>query len=37
VVTAKLVADRAWELLFVLGQARLKGTVQMIINRVANR
>jgi len=37
VVTAELVADRAWEFLFVLGQARLKGTVQMIINPVAIR
>lgn len=37
VVTHELVADRAWEFLFVLGQARLKGTVQMIINPGAIR
>ncbi|MEQ8232001.1 MAG: cyclase family protein, partial [Gammaproteobacteria bacterium] len=37
VVTAELVADQAWEFMFVLGQARLKGTVQMIINPVAIR
>ncbi|MEQ8660813.1 MAG: cyclase family protein [Gammaproteobacteria bacterium] len=37
VVTAALVADQAWEFMFVLGQARLQGTVQMIINPVAIR
>jgi len=37
VVTAELAADRAWEFLFVLGQARIKGTVQMIVNPVAIR
>ncbi|MEX2482112.1 MAG: cyclase family protein [Gammaproteobacteria bacterium] len=37
VVTEELVADQAWEFMFVLGQARLKGTVQMIINPVAIR
>jgi len=36
-VTAELVKDRAWEFMFVLGQARLKGAVQMIINPVAIR
>lgn len=36
-VTAKLVADQAWEFMFVLGQARMKGAVQMIINPVAIR
>ena len=36
-VTADLVADRGWEFMFVLGQARLKGAVQMIINPVAIR
>ena len=37
VVTAELVADQAWEFMFVLGQARIKGTVQMIVNPVAIR
>ena len=37
IVTRDLVRDQAWEFLFVLGQARLKGTVQMIINPVAIR
>lgn len=37
VVTEALVADQAWEFMFVLGQARLKGTVQMIINPIAIR
>ncbi len=37
VVTAELAADAAWEFMFVLGQARLRGTVQMIINPVAIR
>ncbi len=36
-VTEELVKDQAWEFLFVLGQARLKGAVQMIINPVAIR
>ena len=36
-VTAELVADEGWEFMFVLGQARLKGAVQMIINPVAIR
>ncbi|MFT4584115.1 MAG: kynurenine formamidase [Gammaproteobacteria bacterium] len=36
-VTHELVADEAWEFMFVLGQARIKGTVQMIINPVAIR
>ena len=37
IVTSELVADEAWEFMFVLGQARIKGTVQMIINPVAIR
>lgn len=37
IVTAELVRDQAWEFMFVLGQARIKGTVQMIINPVAIR
>ena len=36
-VTAELVADKAWEFMFVLGQARFKGAVQMVINPVAIR
>ena len=36
-VTSELVADEAWEFMFVLGQARIKGTVQMVINPVAIR
>lgn len=36
-VTHELVADKAWEFMFVLGQARLEGAVQMIINPVAIR
>lgn len=36
-VTRELVRDRAWEFMFVLGQARLEGAVQMIINPVAIR
>jgi hypothetical protein len=36
-VTHELVADQAWEFMFVLGQARIKGTVQMVINPVAIR
>ena len=34
-VTRELVNDQAWEFMFVLGQARLEGAVQMIINPVA--
>lgn len=37
IVTAELVADEAWEFLFMLGPARFKGAVQMIINPVAVR
>ena len=37
IVTEGLVGDAAWEFMFVLGQARIKGTVQMIINPVAIR
>lgn len=36
-VTHELVADEAWEFMFVLGQARMEGAVQMIINPVAIR
>lgn len=36
-VTRELVADKAWEYMFVLGQARMQGAVQMIINPVAIR
>lgn len=36
-VTSQLVADEAWQFMFVLGQARIKGTVQMVINPVAIR
>ncbi len=36
-VTRELVDDEAWEFMFVLGQARMKGAVQMIINPVAIR
>jgi kynurenine formamidase len=35
--TAPLVADRAWEFMFVLGHARITGAVQAIINPVAIR
>ena len=35
--TGALVRDEAWEFLFVLGQARIKGTAQMMINPVAIR
>jgi kynurenine formamidase len=35
--TAPLVADKAWEFLFVLGPARITGAVQAIINPVAIR
>ncbi len=37
IVTGELAADEAYEFLFVLGPARLKGAVQMIINPVAVR
>lgn len=36
-VTAELVADQAWEFMFVLGPARFRGAVQMVINPVAIR
>jgi kynurenine formamidase len=36
-VTRELVNDEAWEFMFVLGQARMEGAVQMIINPVAIR
>jgi kynurenine formamidase len=36
-VTRELVNDKAWEFMFVLGQARMQGAVQMIINPVAIR
>ncbi len=35
--TDQLVADKAWEFLFVLGQPRFVGAVQMVINPVAIR
>lgn len=35
--TDELVADEAWEFLFVLGHAKFKGAVQMMINPVAIR
>jgi kynurenine formamidase len=35
--TNELVADQAWEFLFVLGQPKMKGAVQMMINPVAIR
>lgn len=35
--TRELAKDRAWEFLFVLGPARLRGAVQMIINPIAIR
>jgi kynurenine formamidase len=35
--TGPLVQDKAWEFLFVLGQAKIRGAVQMIINPVAIR
>ncbi len=34
-VTRQLVDDKVWEFMFVLGQARMQGAVQMIINPVA--
>ncbi len=36
-ITHELVADNAWEFMFVLGQARVKGAVQIVINPVAIR
>ena len=36
-MTHELAADDAYEFLFVLGQARMEGAVQMIINPVAIR
>lgn len=35
--TRELVKDKAWEFMFVLGPARLRGAVQMIINPIAIR
>jgi len=35
--TRELVKDQGWEFLFVLGPARIKGAVQMIINPIAIR
>jgi kynurenine formamidase len=35
--TRELLADEAWEFMFVLGAARLKGAVQMLINPIAIR
>jgi kynurenine formamidase len=35
--TRELVADEAWEFMFVLGPARMTGAVQMIINPIAIR
>lgn len=35
--TGPLVRDQAYEFLFVLGQAKVRGVVQMIINPVAIR
>jgi len=35
--TRELVKDRGWEFLFVLGPARIRGAVQMIINPIAIR
>jgi hypothetical protein len=32
-----LVKDKGWEFLFVLGPARIRGAVQMIINPIAIR
>lgn len=37
IVTRELAADRVWEFMFVLGQPRLAGSVQAIINPVAIR
>ena len=33
--TSELAKDKAYEFMFVLGQARIRGTVQMLINPVA--
>ncbi len=35
--TRELVKDKGWEFLFVLGPARIRGAVQMIINPIAIR
>lgn len=35
--TGPLVKDQAWEFMFILGQAKVRGAVQMIINPVAIR
>jgi hypothetical protein len=35
--TQQLVDDKVWEFLFVLGQARMTGGVQSIINPIAIR
>ena len=35
--TGQLVRDEAYEFLFVLGQAKVRGAVQMIINPIAIR
>jgi hypothetical protein len=35
--TGPLVADKAWEFMFVLGHARITGSVQASINPVAIR
>jgi hypothetical protein len=35
IVTRELVADKAWEFMFVLGPARIRGAVQMIVNPIA--
>jgi len=35
--TAELLADEAWEFLFVLGQPRFVGAVQMVVNPIAIR
>ena len=37
VVTENLAADEAYEFMFVLGHAKVKGAVEMIINPVAIR
>ena len=36
-MTEELAADETYEFMFVLGQARVRGAVQMIINPVAIR
>jgi hypothetical protein len=33
--TGPLISDQAWEFLFVLGQAKIRGAVQMFVNPVA--